>query len=121
MVKTKKYLKESQVESTLTPQLEINIGLRSNLLSELHQLHVQLSQNYQATVLLIQQKNAEVNFLNSEIMQLEASLQSHKASKLALTDQYNNYIQGTLNSFVLHEKFINGLAIQKEPPTLYLS
>ncbi|MBK7696140.1 MAG: hypothetical protein IPI30_17995 [Saprospiraceae bacterium] len=121
VVKTKKYLKESQVESTLTPQLEINIGLRSNLLSELHQLHVQLSQNYQeATVLLIQQKNAEVNFLNSEIMQLEASLQSHKASKLALADQYNNYIQGTLNSFVLHEKFINGLAIQRASNPLFI-
>jgi hypothetical protein len=98
VVKTRKFLRESQFEPNITPLLELKFDERSLRLNELHQLHVLLQQNYQeSTVLLIQQKNAELILLNSDIVQLETILQSHKSSKLELADLYNNNIQGTVN------------------------
>jgi len=120
VVKTRKFLRESQFEPNITPLLELKFDERSLRLNELHQLHVLLQQNYQeSTVLLIQQKNAELILLNSDIVQLETILQSHKSSKLELADLYNNNIQGTVNSFVMYEKFINRLAIQNDSNTLF--
>lgn len=51
--------------------------------------------------------------MNSEITSLESSLQNHKDVKLTLAAQFNNLIQGIINTFIIHEKLINSLAIQR--------
>lgn len=113
VVKAKKYLRESQYDSTLTALLECKFDLLDTLMNDLYVLLISFNEDPQEEIEdSVQTLMQDLLDLDTLLEELNEEYSEYRLNKLDTASFYNDLIE-IENNFTQYEKTINAFAIER--------